>query len=227
MLQRLPETGAVRERRLGWMAPSVAIHAAIITAVAFAPAKGREAPPRDVPPDSVFYVAPATDQHVRTSTEATGSTRGPLPRLPIPDQTSTSIADPTTPTIWSPIDNAVGAEDIATSGPGDALSSGASGTISEATVDEPVRVRTESAPLYPMQLRAMGIQGAVDLEFVVDTTGRADPATLHVISSSHDRFTAAVRAALEDARFVPGRYNGHAVRTLVRRRFEFRLEGTR
>jgi TonB family protein len=78
-----------------------------------------------------------------------------------------------------------------------------------------------------MQLRAMGIQGAVEMEFVVDTTGRVDPATLRVISSPDDRFTTAVRSALGNARFVPGRYNGHAVRTLVRRTFEFRLEGRR
>lgn len=227
MLQRLPETGAARERRLGWMAPSVAIHAAIITAVAFAPAKGREAPPRDVPPDSVFYIAPATNQHAGTRLGSTGSTRGPLPRLPVPDLTLTSIADPTTPTIWYPTGSTVGAEDIAASVPGDGLSSGSTGTIGEATVDEPVRVRVESVPRYPTQLRAMGIQGSVEMEFVVDTTGRVDVATVHVISSPDERFSAAVRAALRDARFVPGRYNGHPVRTLVRRSFEFRLEGGR
>src|SRR6476620_10920858 len=98
MLQRLPETGAARERRLGWMAPSVAIHAAIITAVAFAPAKGREAPTRDVPPDSVIYIAPTTSEHVGRSTGTTSSHEGALPRLPIPDETLTSIADPATPT---------------------------------------------------------------------------------------------------------------------------------
>jgi TonB family protein len=73
----------------------------------------------------------------------------------------------------------------------------------------------------------MGIEGAVEMEFVVDTTGRADLATVRVISSPDERFSTAVRSSLREARFVPGRYRGHAVRTLVRRAYHFELENRR
>ena len=227
MLQQLPETGARRGRRLGWMVPSVMVHAAIITAVVFAPVKGIEAPPREEPESTVIYVAPETGEHVTGSTRSTGPSEGPPPTLPIPDMTSTSIPEPGTPTIWSAKGDSVGVEDIMRGGAGDALTSGTSSVRGEATVDEPVRVRIESVPRYPAQLRAAGIQGKVEMEFVVDTTGRVDISTIRVLSSPDDRFTAAVRGALGDARFVSGRYQNHPVRTLVRRAFEFRLEGLR
>jgi len=107
------------------------------------------------------------------------------------------------------------------------VASAPGGAIGEATVDEPVRVRVESMPRYPAALRAIGAEGIVEMEFVVDTTGRADLATARIISSPDERFTAAVRSALRDTRFVPGRYQGRAVRTLVRRAFRFELEDNR
>lgn len=227
MLQQLPETGAAPGRRLGWMVPSVAVHAAIITVVAFAPARGRETLPREPFIETPIYVAtPARHTGARHG-DAGGATDAQVPRLPTPDMTFTSVPEPSTPTIWSPMGTSVGVDEIATGGAGEALTSGSSAVLGETVIDEPVRVRVESVPRYPAQLRTLGIQGAVEMEFVVDTTGRVDATTIRAISSPDERFTAAVRSSLRDVRFAPGRYHGHAVRTLVRRSFEFRLEGAR
>jgi protein TonB len=59
--------------------------------------------------------------------------------------------------------------------------------------------------LYPPLLRVAGIRGRVRVEFVVDRQGRVDPATVHVLESSHPMFSAATQSALEQFRFRPGR----------------------
>ena len=228
MLQQLPETRAARERRWGWMVPSVAVHVAIITAAAFAPAGGVEVQRVASPTDTIIFRVPeprdgASGRRGATNTTTTTST-SQLPSLPQPDLDATTIPEPGTPTIWTLRGDSVAIGELAGDRGAAALGSAPGGVIGEATADEPVRVRAESMPHYPAQLRAMGVAGTVELEFVVDTTGRADLATARVVASPDDRFTSAVRAALRDARFVPGRFQGRAVRTLVRRAYRFELE---
>ncbi|HEX7937773.1 MAG TPA: energy transducer TonB, partial [Gemmatimonadaceae bacterium] len=68
---------------------------------------------------------------------------------------------------------------------------GAPLTIDE--VDVPVRLVPGSGrPAYPDALRSAGLAGEVNVQFVVDTTGRADLKNITVISSTHPRFTEAV-----------------------------------
>jgi TonB family protein len=79
---------------------------------------------------------------------------------------------------------------------------------------------------YPQALRAKGreVQGQVLVEFSVDTTGRPDMATLSVLQSDHELFTAAVRKAIPSMRFVPGVENGRKVRALVTKQFRFAID---
>jgi TonB family protein len=79
---------------------------------------------------------------------------------------------------------------------------------------------------YPQALRAKGreVQGQVLVEFTVDTTGRPDMATLSVLQSDHELFTAAVRKAIPSMRFVPGVENGRKTRVLVTKQFRFALD---
>ena len=228
MLQHLPETGAARERRVGQTLASILLHAAIITAVAAATAGGREAPRRTIVDDTTLVfrpdIQPTGPSTTTTRGGATSTVAGdPSPTNPLPNFDGSSIPDPGIPTVW-PRGDSVGTEDFV-AGPSGTLTSGNATTVGEAQADEPVRVLVESVPRYPAALRAMGVPGTVEMEFVVDTVGRADPATLRVISSTGASFTAAVRTALHDARFVAGRYHGRAVRTLVRRAYHFEVEG--
>ena len=80
-----------------------------------------------------------------------------------------------------------------------------------------------SAPAYPASLLAQGIQGSVDAQYVVDTTGSADSASLRILASTHPDFTAAVRAALPGMRFTPARIGDQKVRQLVEQEFTFRI----
>ena len=79
---------------------------------------------------------------------------------------------------------------------------------------------------YPQALRAKGreVQGQVLVEFSVDTTGRPDMATLSVLQSDHELFTAAVRKAIPSMRFVPAQENGRKVRALVTKQFRFAID---
>ncbi len=78
-------------------------------------------------------------------------------------------------------------------------------------------------PRYPESLRAAGITGRVVVQFVVDTTGRAEPGSVEVQESPRPEFADAVRAALPRFRFTPGEVNGRKVRTRVQLPFEFSL----
>lgn len=80
-----------------------------------------------------------------------------------------------------------------------------------------------AAPAYPEALRSRGVEGEVFARYVVDTTGRVDPASFVVLFSSDTLFSAAVLAAVPDMRFAPARIGSTAVRQLVEQRFAFKL----
>lgn len=91
-------------------------------------------------------------------------------------------------------------------------------------VDE-TAVRTEgsAAPVYPGDLIRARIEGSVLIRFVVDTNGRADPASVEVMRESHSGFTQAVRNAIPLMFFSPAMVRGHRVRQAVEQNFEFRI----
>jgi len=78
-------------------------------------------------------------------------------------------------------------------------------------------------PQYPASLRAESIQGDVLTQFVIDSTGRVVPGSLRVLRSSHELFTAAVRATIGGTTFTPARLRGRPVPQLARQPYEFRL----
>ena len=95
---------------------------------------------------------------------------------------------------------------------------------SESQVEKPVMAVAGSAtPRYPDVLKAAGVEGEVDVSFVVDTTGRAEPATFRILSSTHELFAAAVRSALAGMRFIPAEAGGRKVKQHVQQPFVFRI----
>lgn len=92
----------------------------------------------------------------------------------------------------------------------------------DAEVDREVqRDPTSAAPEYPPYLQENHIEGSLTVEFVVDTTGNPDSASLKVIHSSHPAFEQSLRAALPHMRFVPAELGGRLVRQWVRQEFRF------
>jgi TonB family protein len=78
-------------------------------------------------------------------------------------------------------------------------------------------------PRYPDSLYRAKVAGEVVVEFVVDTLGLADPATVDILSSTDDLFSLAVRSGLTDATFTPARRRGRRVRQLMQLPVSFTL----
>jgi TonB family protein len=91
-------------------------------------------------------------------------------------------------------------------------------------VDDPVEVIEQPSPRYPPVLAQAGVAGRVELEYVVDALGRAEPGSLHALTSTRPEFEAAARAAVLDSRYRPARLHGQVVRQLVRQVLSFRTE---
>ena len=98
-------------------------------------------------------------------------------------------------------------------------------TYLDIQVEKPVvQLPSSSVPRYPELLKTGGVEGEVLAEFVVDTTGRAEPASFRVLKSTHELFALAVRNALPGMRFLPAEVNGHKVKQLVRQSFVFAIQ---
>jgi protein TonB len=97
-------------------------------------------------------------------------------------------------------------------------------TYFEFQVEKPAAAVSGSAsPQYPETLRSAGIEGEVDAQFVVDTTGRADPSSLKITKATNDLFSAAVKSALPRMKFYPAEIGGHKVKQLVQQPFTFSI----
>jgi periplasmic protein TonB len=92
------------------------------------------------------------------------------------------------------------------------------------TVDRQVElIPKQRPPRYPFALERAGITGDVVAQFVVDTTGRVERASVDIQQATHAEFARAVQERLAALRFVPARARGHAVRQLVQQRFHFEV----
>ena len=97
--------------------------------------------------------------------------------------------------------------------------------LSEVEVDSVAeRDPTSVGPVYPAHLLAKGVQGGVVAQFVVDTTGRPDISSFHVMVPSDSAFVDAVRDALLHMKFRPAKLAGRPVRQLVEQNFLFRIQ---
>jgi len=99
----------------------------------------------------------------------------------------------------------------------------AGGAYSENQVERIVQVVRGAVPRFPDVLRNSGIDGEVQVTFIVGTNGRVEPGSIAVTTSPHRLFTESVRSALLDARFRPAEVGGRPVRQLVAQSFSFRL----
>ena len=101
-----------------------------------------------------------------------------------------------------------------TGGTGDGHGSVADQVYSEATVDEPVEIVSVPPLEYPPALR----------QAVIDTLGRAEPASLKVITRPNTAFDKSALAYVLHAVFRPARVKGRAVRVLIKVPVDYRIE---
>jgi len=94
----------------------------------------------------------------------------------------------------------------------------------EFQVEKPVVPAPGSiSPRYPDMLRQAGVEGEVLAQFVVDTTGKAEPGSLKILKSSHDMFIQSVKNALPQMKFIPAEVGGKKVKQLVQQPFTFSI----
>ena len=93
-------------------------------------------------------------------------------------------------------------------------------------VDEPPERIAGPLPRFPEVLRQAGVEGRVVLQFVIDTTGLVDAATIEVLETTHRAFVAPAVVVVTRSVFRPGRIRGRAVRVLVRLPIGFALDAT-
>jgi len=98
-------------------------------------------------------------------------------------------------------------------------------------LSERPRFRDTTSPAagirYPDILRSAGVAGEVRAEVVVGADGRPEPSSLHIVSSTHDLFTGAVRRAISNWSLSPPLAGGQAVRAAVPVIVSFELSANR
>jgi TonB family protein len=104
-------------------------------------------------------------------------------------------------------------------GAGEAITDSASGRdMAARIIGSPMR------PRYPEGLRTAGLAGRVVVQFIIDSTGRVEVASIRVLESTHALFAAAVLEVLPRYRFVAAEANGRQTRMTVQMPFEFTLD---
>ena len=99
--------------------------------------------------------------------------------------------------------------------------------FTEATVDE-VPQRISCPPLrYPRVMQHRGVEGAVVVQAVVDTTGRIERESVEVTRSTDSAFNQPAMQMIRGCIFRPGRVGGRAVRVLIQLPLLFSLIGER
>lgn len=230
------ESSGKRNRSVRGAVPSIAVHAAIVLVAVHATAHAAVSPDRPTPPPVVHYVpntpAPPAEHHrARSDAGSTGSSSidpAPLHVKPVswpitvPDHLPVVDASRSTTTV-DRSEFGVGVKTGTPFGSGNAASGAA--PMSAADVERPVSpIGAAAMPAYPEALRSSGVRGSVTAEFVVDTTGRVEPASFRALGSDNDLFTAAVRTAVLRTRFHPAEAGGRRVRQLVQESFSFVLQ---
>jgi len=227
MFQLLLESGArPRVLRSGrWTATSVAAHATLIAVAIMATMHDVDVSvERGRPPAPLVFVQPITPQLRQESAPASAATftfpsvaRIPMPMVPRIDPMGTRPISITPAEIFG---TGLAQPTSAPAG----LSSG--GVYTDRLVDHPVIARGDNgSPEYPAQLRmsGAGLEGDVTVRFVVDSSGRVEPGSIAIMTSTHSLFSDAVRRWLVRTRYTPADVSGHPVRQLVEQRVNFTL----
>jgi protein TonB len=234
----LVESSPRPRRRRGAIVASMAAHAAVILVGIWASADGGE-PPAAVPPEVLappwFHSppprAPAPPESPR-SAPSSSAVDDPAPLPNVPALRADLGID--VPTGLPPVETALGdpfagpvvpTATIGVRRDGRTGSQVPGSVIDGRYADKPaLPLESNPRPPYPEALRTAGIEGTVDVEFVIDANGRLRPGSLVLLRSDHPRFAESVRDALPGYRFLPAEVGGRPVAVLVRQRFAFTLD---
>ena len=97
------------------------------------------------------------------------------------------------------------------------------GGASSGRIDQPPRPRQNIKPRYPAGARRRGEEGAVTLDVVIDSSGRARQVVV-AESSGFKELDEAAKRAVSGARFTPGRHDKKYVESQARLTIIFKLK---
>ncbi|MGQ0640096.1 MAG: energy transducer TonB [Gemmatimonadaceae bacterium] len=83
-----------------------------------------------------------------------------------------------------------------------------------------------AAPPYPPSLLDQRKEGSVVVQYVIDSTGRADLASLTIMEATHPEFATSVKVTLPHMRFRPAKIGPRRVNQLVQQLFSFKILDT-
>src|SRR5258705_7028275 len=109
-------------------------------------------------------------------------------------------------------------------GNGEGAGAGADQVYPESSVDERAEIVSAPPLEYPTALRHAGLQGHVTVQAVIDTLGRAEPASVKIVARPNTAFDESARAYVLHAVFRPARVKGRAVRVLITVPVNYRIE---
>ena len=93
----------------------------------------------------------------------------------------------------------------------------------EAQLDDPVQPINQPSPRYPPVMASAGIEGSVDIQYIVDVTGSVEPGSIKILASTNKAFEEPAREAILKGKFKPAKFKGEPVRQLVQQRLRFKL----
>ena len=233
MLNVLLESRAPRNRRVGGTMASTLVHAAVLAGAVMLTVQPSRVDATDAPKaPPIIYVAldrkpePPRMNDSRSPrpspTMVAPSAPGPILKFDGPE---VPVITEIVPSSSSSMPDEFGTG-VQTNGPiGAPTGLGApGGVVDEHLVDRSPRlIGTPAEPEFPSALRQSGRSGRVLVQFVVDTTGRAEMKDFKVMEATDPLFGESVRRVLPRYRFSAGEAGGHKVRTLVQLPFDFTL----
>jgi len=225
MLSVLAASGglAARDHAFGSNAASLCIHATVIAcAVVLSDRAVVTVESRIIPTDPLIWNVPdrAPPSPAPLPAGSASGTGLVASNLTIPVETYVGI--PPSPGI--PIADPgllSGANWSLGEGPGTAAAP--SDPVSVGVVEELPVLLSFPAPRYPELLRQAGVEGRVTVGLVLDTLGRAEPASVRILSSTHRLFEPAAAQVVLGSTYSPGRLNGRAVRVRIQVPVAFEL----
>jgi TonB family protein len=145
----------------------------------------------------------------------TRPTPPPIPLQPLLDPPRLDRSPPLDPVALS------GVGSVRDSGETGSALDGASSVWEIKEVDQLPELTHELHPRYPETLRQWGLDGRVQLEYLISAEGRVDSTSIRVLQTTHPDFAASAVEAVRDARFRPARRGGKGVAVLVQQTIRF------
>ncbi|MDX2192328.1 MAG: energy transducer TonB [Gemmatimonadales bacterium] len=236
MFENLIESKPKKNQTVGQMITSGIVHALVVFGAVKATAGAAEAIKERVIDTTMVFLKPPEPPPPppdQPPPEAVMSANPP------PQGFQTLVAPDQIPTEIPPVDlnqKALNVKDFSGKGIEGGIAAGVIGgtgpvgdvadaVFTAAELDDPVQAVNQPAPRYPPMLQSAGITGSVDVQFVVDTTGRVENGSFKVLKATHKAFEEPAREAILKSVFKPAKYRGGSVRQLVQQRLSFKIGG--